>query len=274
MSTGTRGIAVAAIVAAVLSGGCSRQPSATATTSTTESPSFGDFGSGSAGYEMETLSTGVLPRVSLIVPAPVGAEQSLVATIETTSTGQPTWVSAELRVVVQRSRADGSSDTLSITATEFSASDAEMAEALQGWLGATATVVRGQNRVVEMLSWEQPTEQESTDGAQPYAERVEFWVEQLLGAPVSFVRPLPTEALGLDATWASTTIDGNGVETKAQHQLTEIEADRYVVEFSSSSSASTWGGLIEGTRGAPVPAHQEIDLGTTTILVTPAVAAG
>lgn len=218
---------------------------------------------------MEILTTGAQPHVPLLVPAPVGVEQSLLATIQTTSSGQVSWVSAELLVVVERSRADGSTDTLRITATQFNASDPVMEEALQNWLGANATVVRGQNRVVEALDWQRATRHDSATEANAYSERVEFWVEQLLGATVSFAGPLPTETLGVDATWASTLVDGAGLETHAQHQLTELGTDRYVIEFASSSDAATWDGLIEGTIGMPVPAHQAIDLGATTIVVAP-----
>ncbi len=233
------------------------------------------------GYEMETISVGNVLRRTLVEPSPVGSGRRVEVTIEEAGSS----VSAVLEVVVERSFADGSSDTLRMTAVELSASDPLMAEALAGNVGISVVALRGPNRVVKTYEYvdrqapsERAGDREVADNETGNGEtdtQTWFWLDQLLKSPVAFAGPIPHEALGegssWDVTFARSGRPADQGETKDRYLLSRLDSNRYVIEVSSLTLGRDISVVLEGTVGEPLPDRQEIVIGepgTGQVVVT------
>ena len=229
-------------------------------------PSLAELPAGTTAYELKVVSAGDSLRRALIEPAPVGALQQIEVRIE-----QPgSWVSAVLDVLVERSSADGSSDTLMITGLEFSASDQALAEGLQSNQGASLRTTRGPNRVVEEYG---PIL--NGDGLAIEAisvSRESFWLSQLLRAPITFAGTVPADPVGRGAVWEVTFQSAADYQTTELNTLTRLDLDRYVIEVRPVEDAIDSGDrprsiLLEGQVGQILPDRQEIVIGDLTITV-------
>ncbi len=230
-------------------------------------PSLAELPAGTTAYELKIVSAGDSLRRALIEPAPVGALQQIEVRIE-----QPgSWVSAIVDVLVERSSADGSSDTLMITGLEFSASDQALAEGLQSNQGASLRSTRGPNRVVEeygpVLNGDGLAIEETS------SSRELFWLGQLLRAPVVFAGPTPADPVGLGAVWEVTFQDEANTRTTELNTLSRLDLDRYVIEVRPAEEAVDSGTrpgsiLLEGQIGQILPDRQEIVIGDLKITVT------
>lgn len=204
-------------------------------------------------------------RQSLIRPSPVGSTQHLTVNIETVGSS----VRATVVVVVEQSRADGSSDTLLVTTTGLSASDQLMAEALSSRVGASLRVERGSNRQVTAFRDLVLNHPGQDDG--DAEEAVDYWLQELLEAAVRYVGPLPEEDLGQGAVWDVTFLSESGVRYVRRLSLERLDADRFVINVESqtdpsSPTADAVSVVLEGLVGGVLPQSQHISVVSTSAI--------
>ncbi len=232
----------------------------------TVKPSLAQLPAGTTAFELKVVSAGESLRRALLEPAPVGSMQQLEVRIE-----QPgSWVSAIVEVLVERSSADGSSDTLIITGLEFSASDQALADSLKSNLGASLRMTRGPNRVVEEYGSTLNRDGSAIEVVSISNES--FWLGQLLRAPVTFAGPIPAGPVGQGAVWEVTFQDDADSRTTELNTLTRLNLDRYVIEVRPVEQTIDSGSrpqsiLLEGQVGQVLPDRQEIVIADLTITV-------
>lgn len=225
---------------------------------TRANPSLDDLPAGAAAFEFEVLSVGAADRTPLLQASPVAKTQNLTVNIASGGTS----VRATLHIEVLQSRADGSSETLQITATGLSASDPLMAEDLSARVGASVQAERGPNRVVRSYAKWDLDPGDVTSSGDSDDDQVTYWVTQLLIAAVSAGPPLPTEPLGEGASWSTILQASDGSRVDYTGVLEHFDAARYVVAINTNTEQSEviFEAILEGTVGHPVPDRQDISL--------------